>query len=73
LCRCASCQLCCLIVSAGVVPYELYGCVQCTGELCTGPGVFTLDIRPGGSWREAEHFIEMTAPELVQVRVSSAV
>lgn len=29
--------------------------------------LFTLDIRPDGSWREAEHFIKATAPELVQV------
>jgi hypothetical protein len=29
--------------------------------------LFTLDIRPDGSWREAEHFIKNTAPELVQV------
>jgi glutathione gamma-glutamylcysteinyltransferase len=35
--------------------------------------LFTLDIRPDGSWREAEHFIKTTAPELVQVRVLSVV
>jgi glutathione gamma-glutamylcysteinyltransferase len=29
--------------------------------------LFTLDIRPDGSWREAEHFIKTIAPELVQV------
>jgi hypothetical protein len=29
--------------------------------------LFTLDIRPDGSWREAEAFIQSTAPQLVQV------
>lgn len=29
--------------------------------------LFTLDIRPDGSWREAETFIQSTAPQLVQV------
>lgn len=31
--------------------------------------LFTLDIRPDGSWREAEAFIQSTAPQLVQVRL----
>lgn len=30
--------------------------------------LFTLDIRPDGSWRQAEAFIQTTAPQLVQVR-----
>jgi hypothetical protein len=29
--------------------------------------LFTLDIRPDGSWREAERFIQHTAPAVVQV------
>ncbi|KAF6260230.1 Phytochelatin synthase-domain-containing protein [Scenedesmus sp. NREL 46B-D3] len=33
--------------------------------------LFTLDIRPDGSWREAEHFIKATAPELVQAAAGS--
>ncbi|WIA42506.1 hypothetical protein OEZ86_008492 [Tetradesmus obliquus] len=33
--------------------------------------LFTLDIRPDGSWREAEHFIKATAPELVQAAAAS--
>ena len=33
--------------------------------------LFTLDIRPDGSWRQAEAFIQTTAPQLVQVRVSN--
>jgi hypothetical protein len=30
--------------------------------------LFTLDIRPDGSWQQAEAFIQSTAPQLVQVR-----
>lgn len=31
--------------------------------------LFTLDIRPDGSWQQAEAFIQSTAPQLVQVRL----
>lgn len=33
--------------------------------------LFTLDIRPDGSWRQAEAFIQSTAPELVQAAAAS--
>lgn len=29
--------------------------------------LFTLDIRPDGTWRDAERYIRTTAPELVKV------
>jgi len=34
--------------------------------------LFTLDIRPDGSWREAETFIQSTAPQLVQVGITGS-
>jgi hypothetical protein len=34
--------------------------------------LFTLDVRPDGSWRAAEGFIQATAPALVQVWLGCA-